>query len=185
MTGNAKRLTFILGVVVFGAVVAGCAGGGGPGPGSTGDAGLAPIETTAAGQARVIIGFKQAPGNPEKTLVRGLGGNVKHAYHLIPAMAATVPEAAIDITITNQVPPFGADAKSGIVPLTLRLAGQNQTYAVSYATEAGLFQLGGSPSIVCGPGNIAQAHSANEFLRIEELDKCLRFLGRLADWAEN
>jgi acetylornithine deacetylase len=94
-------------------------------------------------------------------------------------MQRIAPEARIDITVTNQVPPFGADTKSGIVPLTLKLAGQNATYAVSYATEAGLFQLGGAPSIVCGPGNIAQAHTANEFLRIEELDKCLRFLGRL------
>src|SRR5262245_42360608 len=107
------------------------------------------------------------------------------AEQCLPEMQRVAPEAAIDITITNQVPPFGADAKSGIVPLTLKLAGQNQTYAVSYATEAGLFQLGGSPSIVCGPGHIAQAHTPNEFLRVEELDKCLRFLGRLADWAED
>ena len=107
------------------------------------------------------------------------------AQHCLPEMHSVAPEAAIDITITNQVPAFGADTKSGIVPLTLKLAGQNETYAVSYATEAGLFQLGGSPSIVCGPGNIAQAHTPNEFLRVEELDKCLRFFGRLADWAEN
>jgi len=107
------------------------------------------------------------------------------AQHCLPEMYSVAPEAAIDITITNQVPAFGADTKSGIVPLTLKLAGQNETYAVSYATEAGLFQLGGSPSIVCGPGNIAQAHTPNEFLRVEELDKCLRFFGRLADWAEN
>ncbi len=82
------------------------------------------------------------------------------------------------------MPAFGADAKSGIVPLALKLAGQNETFAVSYATEAGLFQLGGAPSVVVGPGNIAQAHTPNEFLRRSELDKCLRFLGRLADWAE-
>jgi len=107
------------------------------------------------------------------------------AQHCLPEMHSVAPEAAIDIAITNQVPAFGADTKSGIVPLTLKLAGQNETYAVSYATEAGLFQLGGSPSIVCGPGNIAQAHTPNEFLRVEELDKCLRFFGRLADWAEN
>ena len=107
------------------------------------------------------------------------------AQHCLPEMHSVAPEAAIDIAITNQVAAFGADTKSGIVPLTLKLAGQNETYAVSYATEAGLFQLGGSPSIVCGPGNIAQAHTPNEFLRVEELDKCLRFFGRLADWAEN
>jgi acetylornithine deacetylase len=66
----------------------------------------------------------------------------------------------------------------------LKLVGQNKTYAVSYCTEAGLFQEGGAPAIVCGPGNIAQAHTANEFLSIAELEKCLVFLDRLAAWAE-
>ena len=43
------------------------------------------------------------------------------------------------------MPAFEADAKSGIVPLALKLAGQNETFAVSYATEASLFQVGGAP----------------------------------------
>jgi acetylornithine deacetylase len=99
-------------------------------------------------------------------------------------MRRPAPEAEITIRATNQVAAYAADTVSGIVPLTLKLAGQNKTYAVSYCTEAGLFQGGGAPAIVCGPGNIAQAHTANEFLRLEELEKCLAFLGRLADWAE-
>ena len=75
------------------------------------------------------------------------------------------------------MPAYAADTKSGIVPLTLKLAGQNETLAVSYCTEAGLFQDGGAPAIICGPGDIAQAHTANEFVRVEELEKCLAFLG--------
>ena len=62
------------------------------------------------------------------------------------------------------MPAYAADTKSGIVPLTLKLAGQNETLAVSYCTEAGLFQDGGAPAIICGPGDIAQAHTANEFV---------------------
>jgi acetylornithine deacetylase len=99
-------------------------------------------------------------------------------------MQRAAPETGIRVDITNEVPAFGADAKSGIVPLALQLAEQNETFAVCYATEASLFQVGGAPAIVCGPGNIAQAHTPNEFLRVEELDKCLRFLTRVADWAE-
>ena len=76
-----------------------------------------------------------------------------------------------------------ADAKSGLVPLALKLAGQNETFAVCYATEASLFQVGGAPSVVIGPGNIAQAHTPNEFLAVAELEKCLAFLARVADWA--
>jgi acetylornithine deacetylase len=106
------------------------------------------------------------------------------AEQCLPEMQRLAPEAEITIQATNQVAAYAADEASGIVPLTLKLAGQNKTFAVSYCTEAGLFQGGGAPAIVCGPGNIAQAHTANEFLSLEELEKCLSFLARLADWAE-
>ncbi|HXE68160.1 MAG TPA: acetylornithine deacetylase [Hyphomicrobiaceae bacterium] len=106
------------------------------------------------------------------------------AAQCLPEMRRLAPEAEITIRATNQVAAYAADTASGIIPLTLKLAGQNKTYAVSYCTEAGLFQGGGAPAIVCGPGNIAQAHTANEFLSLEELEKCLLFLRRLADWAE-
>jgi acetylornithine deacetylase len=99
-------------------------------------------------------------------------------------MRQAAPEAAIDIEIANEVPPFQADAASGIVPLTLKLARQNDTHAVSYATEASLFQAGGAPSVVCGPGDIAQAHTPDEYIEVAELEKCLAFLSRLAEWAE-
>ena len=106
------------------------------------------------------------------------------AEQCLPEMRRLAPEAQIAIRATNQVAAYAADTASGIVPLTLKLAGRNKTFAVSYCTEAGLFQGGGAPAIVCGPGNIAQAHTANEFLSLEELEKCLSFLARLADWAE-
>jgi acetylornithine deacetylase len=98
-------------------------------------------------------------------------------------MRQAAPEAGIDIELANEVPPFQADAASGIVPLTLKLAQQNDTYAVCYATEASLFQAGGAPAVVCGPGDIAQAHTPDEYIEIAELEKCLAFLGRVADWA--
>jgi acetylornithine deacetylase len=102
----------------------------------------------------------------------------------LPEMRRIAPEADIRIAITNHVPAFAADKASGIVPLALKLTGQNATFAVSYCTEAGLFQDGGAPAVVIGPGHIAQAHTANEFIAVEELAKCLAFLERLADWAE-
>jgi len=104
--------------------------------------------------------------------------------HCLPEMRRVAPESRIEIRAVNHVSAYAADAASGIVPLTLKLAGQNATLAVSYCTEAGLFQDGGAPAIICGPGDIAQAHTANEFIRIDELEKCLAFLTRLADWAE-
>ncbi len=122
------------------------------------------------------------PGFDPMTLDRRLKAFA--AETCLPEMRRVAPEADIKIMATNRVPAYAADTKSGIVALTLKLAGQNETLAVSYCTEAGLFQDGGAPAIICGPGDIAQAHTANEFVHIAELEKCLAFLGRLADWAE-
>lgn len=98
-------------------------------------------------------------------------------------MQAVAPEASIVMTATNDVPAFIAEPKGLALSLSLQLAGTNATNAVSYATEAGLFQDGGAPSVVCGPGNIDQAHKPDEFIAVTELDKCLAFLDRLAQWA--
>jgi len=103
---------------------------------------------------------------------------------LLPAMRAVAPEADIKIARTNDVPAFAADPASEIMSVALKLAGQNETFAVSYATEASLFHEVGALSVVCGPGDIAQAHTANEWIEIAELDKCLGFLGRVGEWAE-
>jgi acetylornithine deacetylase len=102
----------------------------------------------------------------------------------LPGMRRVAPEAAIAIAQTNRVPPFAA-GPSEVVALALKLAGQNETTAVSYATEAGLFQAAGVPSVVCGPGDIAQAHTADEWIAVSEVERCLTFLDRLAQWAES
>jgi acetylornithine deacetylase len=106
------------------------------------------------------------------------------ATHCLPEMRRVASEATITLRQTNSVPPFEADPKSEAVALLLKLAGRNETSAVSYATEAGLFQEAGAPAVVCGPGDIAQAHTANEWIAVEQLESCTALLRRLADWAE-
>jgi len=106
------------------------------------------------------------------------------ATECLPDMRKVAPEAGIDIAIANEVPPFASGSASEAVELALFLAGQNETYAVSYATEAGLFQAAGSPAVVVGPGDIAQAHTADEWIAEEQIDKCMAFLDRLGEWAE-
>src|SRR5262249_22615700 len=98
-------------------------------------------------------------------------------------MQRAAPETGISIDIVNEVPAFLADPSSGTVTLAQKLAQTNGTFAVCYATEASIFQKGGAPSVVIGPGNIAQAHTPNEFLEVAEREKCLGSLARLADWA--
>jgi len=73
------------------------------------------------------------------------------------------------------VPQEGSPAEA----LALRLAQQNDTFAVSYGTEAGLFQEAGMPAVICGPGDILQAHKPNEFLALEQVGRCEGFMRRL------
>jgi len=102
----------------------------------------------------------------------------------LPEMRAVAPEADISITRHEGVPPFGADRASDVVALALKLTGQNETHTVSFATEAGLFQDAGAPAVICGPGDIAQAHTADEWIAESEIAKCVAFLDRLGNWAE-
>ena len=131
---------------------------------------------------RFVFDIRAMPGLDVDAIERRLVA-VAHT-ECLPLMRAVAPEADIAIRRANQVPPFAADPTSDIVALALKLAGENATHAVSYATEAGLFQGAGVPSVVCGPGDIAQAHTADEWIAVSEIERCVGFLHRLADWAE-
>lgn len=60
------------------------------------------------------------------------------------------------------------------------LLGSNAAELVPFGTEAGLFQELGMDVVVCGPGSIAQAHKADEYLSLDQLSQCLTVLNRLA-----
>ena len=79
------------------------------------------------------------------------------------------------------VPPLDTAEDAPIVDLIKSLTGHTQTETVAFAAEAGQFSLAGFPSVICGPGDIAQAHRANEFVAVEQLEGCMALLGRLAE----
>ena len=102
------------------------------------------------------------------------------ALRLEPAMKAVDPSTGISTTKTNEVPGLAPEQGSEAERMALHAAGANATHAVSYCTEAGLFQAIGIPAVICGPGNIEQAHKPDEFVSIAQLDLCEKFLLRLA-----
>ena len=102
----------------------------------------------------------------------------------LPSMQAVGADTGIETEMVNGVPAFNSALGSEAVSLVLGLMDQNETHAVSYGTEAGLFQRGGCDSVICGPGDIAQAHRPDEFIEASELPRCMAFLGKLGDWAE-
>ncbi len=98
------------------------------------------------------------------------------AASLEPAMRAVAPEAGIRFEPICETPAFLARADDPAVLLAARLSEADATTLVAFGTEAGLFQGAGIPTVVCGPGHIAQAHQADEYVSLAELAACERFL---------
>jgi acetylornithine deacetylase len=87
-------------------------------------------------------------------------------------------EAKIDFEILAAAPGFETTAQHFIKEVE-SILGLHEIKKVAYATEAGLFQQANIPTILCGPGSIEQAHTANEYVLIEQLEKCEQFLKTL------
>jgi acetylornithine deacetylase len=104
---------------------------------------------------------------------------------LLPAMRAIHPDCAVITELQGILPPFSSGENSDAVSLAFKLVGQNETFAVAYGTEASHFQEVGCSSVVCGPGNIDQAHQPNEFIDKVELDRCMDFMRDLNAWASS
>jgi acetylornithine deacetylase len=102
---------------------------------------------------------------------------------LLPRLRAVYPQSAIETEAVIAVPPLVPEPGSPAEALARRLTGANATTAVSFATEAGLYQQAGIPAIVCGPGSIAVAHKPDEYITRAELSAGQGFLDRLLDWA--
>ena len=94
-------------------------------------------------------------------------------------MRAVYPQASVETETVVAVPPLVPEPNSPAEELARRLTGANTTTAVSFATEAGLFQQAGIPAIVCGPGSIAVAHKPDEYITRAELAAGQAFLDRL------
>ena len=105
----------------------------------------------------------------------------KFASSLEPAMKKIAGDTGINNQQTNIVPGLAPEDNSPAEHLALHLAGANGTHAVSYCTEAGLFQQIGIPAIICGPGSIEQAHKPDEYIDISEMQKCEMFMKRLLE----
>jgi len=98
---------------------------------------------------------------------------------LLPAMRAVYPDAAIDTETIGEV--------AGLIPtddnearrIVADLTGANGADLVAFGTEAGLFQALGTDVVVCGPGSIEQAHKADEYVSLDQMDQCLTMLERL------
>jgi acetylornithine deacetylase len=104
-----------------------------------------------------------------------------YAAALAREMQAVDEKSGIELEWLSQTVGLAAAETDAIVQWALRLSRNSKVGKVSYGTEAGLFQKMGVPSVICGPGDIAQAHRPNEFVELEQLAQCERFMDRILE----
>lgn len=129
---------------------------------------------TVPAECRFGFEFRNLPAlDPEAVFTR-----IERYAHetLLPQMRREHANAAIEFTKIASAPGLDASEQAAITALVRALTANRETRKVAYGTEAGLFARAGVPSIVCGPGDIEQAHKPNEYLALSQLAACETFL---------
>jgi acetylornithine deacetylase len=109
-----------------------------------------------------------------------LDGLRDEAACIASASRAIAREAGIDIEIFNTYPGLDTPPDSRAVAFVKSLTGANGTMKVAFGTEGGLFSRDlGTPTVVCGPGSMAQGHKPDEFVSLEQMKRCEEMLANL------
>ncbi|SEQ38621.1 acetylornithine deacetylase [Thalassovita taeanensis] len=94
-------------------------------------------------------------------------------------MQAVVPETRIEITEKFGLPGLKPETQGEAETIVRAITGDNGSHVVSYGTEAGHFQDRGYSAVICGPGDIAQAHQPDEFITVAQFNAGHAFMKRL------
>jgi len=100
---------------------------------------------------------------------------------VLPKMEVDTAEASILFETLADVPALQVNETAQVTRLVRALTADQQTRKLSYATEAGQFQRAGIHAVICGPGDIRQAHRADEFVALEQITRCEQFVTKLLD----
>jgi acetylornithine deacetylase len=87
----------------------------------------------------------------------------------------------LDTKNEEPAPPLETNPRLPLVRQFLRSAGQKKPAGVDFFTDAGVLAAAGIPSIVFGPGDIAQAHTNEEWVSTQQLETGTRMLGRFLE----
>ena len=127
-------------------------------------------------ECRVMWSLRCARNQDADTIVQRIRSMAKA---LEVEMQSFASQAAVNFETVLNVPPLIANPASPALQFGLAITGQNAGQSVNYGTEAGVYQKFGLPTIICGPGAIEQAHTADEWIAIEQLDACDKFIEKI------
>jgi acetylornithine deacetylase len=131
-----------------------------------------------AGDCRFAVEMRVVPGED----IEGLAADFEaEAARLDAALKAVRPEAGVTLSRFFGVPGLKPEVNGAADALVRKLTGTNAAGVVSYGTEAGQFQEAGYSAVICGPGDIAQAHQVDEYLEVAEFEAGQRFMEALLE----
>jgi acetylornithine deacetylase len=131
-----------------------------------------------AGDCRFGVDFRVVPGERMADWEARLR---EKAAEIEAAMKAVRPEAGISLAPRFHVPALQPEQMGRAEGLVRSITGDNGRHVVSYGTEAGQFQERGYSAVICGPGDIAQAHQPDEYITVAQFEAGERFVGRVVE----
>ncbi|WP_223422436.1 acetylornithine deacetylase [Tateyamaria pelophila] len=129
-----------------------------------------------AKDCRFSMDFRAVPGDDVVALKQAY---LDHVAVIEAGMQAVHPDARVEIKPRFEVPPLKPETDGVAEALVRQITGDNASHVVSYGTEAGQFQAAGYSAVVCGPGDIAQAHQPNEFITVAQFEAGHAFMRKL------
>jgi len=104
------------------------------------------------------------------------------AEAIVAPLRTDFPEAAIRVERLWDYPGLATRSDAGVVNFVKSLTGANGTLKVAFGTEGGLFHDRlGLPTVICGPGSMAQGHKPDEYVSVEQIARCETMLAALVE----
>ncbi|WP_371154595.1 acetylornithine deacetylase [Jannaschia sp. 2305UL9-9] len=124
------------------------------------------------------LGFRVPAGDD---MARHVAAMTDHLTALNADLRARHPDAGVTWQAGAEVPALSPEQDGAAEALIRRLTGDNGTHVVTYGTEAGQFQQRGFSAVVCGPGDIAQAHQPDEWIAVDQFEAGDALLRRVVE----
>lgn len=108
----------------------------------------------------------------------------RYADELLPAMRQVAAGCGITLQMLSQYPGLLTDPQCDFARWLAQWSSSETLSTVAFGTEGGLFAEAGVATLICGPGSMEQGHKPDEYVSVEQLERCMQMLANLRRWMQ-